>query len=203
MVSSAGWSWCNRVAGSKNHKAVFLDRDGVINSDRGYVSQWYQFEFLPGVVTAMAQLQALGYRLIIVTNQSGIGRGYYTEGEFAALSTQLIDFLADHNIALTAIYHCPHHPTEALGGYKRDCDCRKPRPGMIIRGINDWQLEPKVCALVGDKLSDIEAGQGAGIGHLFRVDKTADHDGVTAVTGLPEVVEYLTAINDAQIVKEH
>jgi D-glycero-D-manno-heptose 1,7-bisphosphate phosphatase len=115
----------------------------------------------------------------------------------------LIDFLADHNIALTAIYHCPHHPTEALGGYKRDCDCRKPRPGMIIRGINDWQLEPKVCALVGDKLSDIEAGQGAGIGHLFRVDNTAEHDGVTAVTGLPEVVEYLTAINDAQILKEH
>ena len=82
------------MAGSKNHKAVFLDRDGVINSDRGYVSQWSQFEFLPGAVTAMAQLQALGYRLIIVTNQSGIGRGYYTEGEFAALSTQLIDFLA-------------------------------------------------------------------------------------------------------------
>ena len=191
------------MSGVDLRRAVFLDRDGVINVDHGYVSSWDQFEFLPGVPAALRQLQSAGYVLVVVSNQSGIGRGFYTEGEFAALSTQLIDFLADHNIALTAIYHCPHHPTEALGGYKRDCDCRKPRPGMIIRGINDWQLEPEVCALVGDKLSDIEAGQGAGIGHLFRVDNAAEHDGVTAVTGLPEVVEYLTAINDAQIVKEH
>ncbi|MDG1065524.1 MAG: HAD family hydrolase [Luminiphilus sp.] len=187
----------------KNHKAVFLDRDGVINSDRGYVSQWSEFEFLPGVVTAMAQLQALDYRLIIVTNQSGIGRGFYTEGEFAALSTQLIDFLADHDVSLTAIYHCPHHPTEALGGYRKDCDCRKPRPGMILRGLDDWQLVPEVCALVGDKLSDIEAGRGAGIGHLFRVATAAKQDGVTSVSGLPEVVQYLTAWNEAQSSESH
>jgi D-glycero-D-manno-heptose 1,7-bisphosphate phosphatase len=183
---------------SKNQKAVFLDRDGVINFDRGYVSQWSDFELLPGVVTALADLQDLGYRLIVVTNQSGIGRGFYTEGDFAALSTQLIDFLAAHDVRLTAIYHCPHHPTDALGGYKKDCDCRKPRPGMVLRGVADWQLEVEACALVGDKPSDMEAGRGAPIGHLFQVDLKGDGEGVTSVSGLPEVVKNLKALAEVE-----
>jgi D-glycero-D-manno-heptose 1,7-bisphosphate phosphatase len=184
------------MATSTNSKAVFLDRDGVINSDRGYVSKWSEFELLPGVVRALADMQALGYRLIIVTNQSGIGRGFYTEGDFAALSTQLIDFLADHDVTLTAIYHCPHHPTEALGGYKKSCDCRKPQPGMVLRGVEDWRLNVEACALVGDKPSDIEAGRRASIGHLFQIGAEGEiaGDGVTSVTGLPEVAKYLTAL---------
>ena len=203
MGLSKGWRWCNPMATFTHHKAVFLDRDGVINHDRGYVSHWADFELLPGVVSAMADLQALGYRLIVVTNQSGIGRGFYTEGDFAELSTRFIDFLADSGVTLTAIYHCPHHPTEAIGGYRKDCDCRKPRPGMIFRGLKEWQLVPEACALVGDKPSDIEAGQGAGIGHLFQVDTRSGHAGVTAVSGLPEVVQYLTALEDLQSSKGH
>ncbi len=189
-------SWLSTMTSATNQKAVFLDRDGVINSDRGYVSQWSEFELLPGVVTALADMQALGYRLIIVTNQSGIGRGFYTEGDFAALSTQLIDFLAGHDVQLTAIYHCPHHPTEAQGGFKKYCDCRKPQPGMVLRGVDDWQLEVEACALVGDKSSDIEAGRRAGIGHLFQVasEGEIEGDGVTSVADLPEVVKYLTAL---------
>ena len=203
MELSKGWRWYNAMVNVKHHRAVFLDRDGVINHDLGYVSRWNDFKLLPGVVAAMADLQALGYRLIVVTNQSGIGRGFYTEGDFAELSTRFIDFLADSGVTLTAIYHCPHHPTEALGGYKKDCDCRKPQPGMILRGLEEWQLVPEACALVGDKPSDIQAGQNAGIGHLFKVDDQLGHAGVTAVSGLPEVVQYLRALEDLQSSTAH
>ena len=171
--------------------AVFLDRDGVINVDRGYVSRWSDFEFLPGVVDALGDLSELGYRLIIVTNQSGIGRGYYTEGDFALLSTQLIDYLKEAGVNLTAIYHCPHHPTEAQGGFRQVCACRKPAPGMLLRGIEDWNLDPERCVLVGDKPSDIAAGAAAGIGKLFQVTAGDPSPGAEAVPDLAGTVQLL------------
>ncbi|MCH1491368.1 MAG: HAD family hydrolase [Luminiphilus sp.] len=174
--------------------AVFLDRDGVINVDRGYVVRWSDFEFLPGTLPALRALQGLGYLLIIVTNQSGIGRGYYTEGDFALLSTQLIDHLAEEGIKLTAIYHCPHHPTDAQGGYRQACNCRKPAPGMLLRGLEDWDLDASRCVLVGDKPSDIAAGEAAGIGHRFYVTSGEACPGAEAVSGLPQVVQQLNVL---------
>ena len=175
--------------------AIFLDRDGVINEDRGYVSQWSEFKLLPGVLDGLGRLQGLGLRLIIVTNQSGIGRGYYTEGDFAKLTTQMIDHFADHGIDLTAVYHCPHHPTEALGGYRQQCRCRKPGPGMIERAISDWALDPTRCALVGDKPSDIAAGRSAGLGRLFQVTCGEACEGATAVPDLLAVTARLEPPN--------
>ena len=171
--------------------AVFLDRDGVINVDRGYVSRWSEFEFLPGAVSGLAALQELGYRLVIVTNQSGIGRGYYSEGDFALLSTQLIDHLKDAGVSLTAIYHCPHHPTEAVGALRTVCDCRKPAPGMILRAARELNLALPDSVLVGDKSSDILAGRAAGVGRLFRVGDPSKESlvmsGVETVFALSDV----------------
>lgn len=163
----------------------------MINKDHGYVSQWSDFHLLPGVLNALQRLQALGYRLIIVTNQSGIGRGFYTEGDFAKLTTQMIDHFLEHGINLTAVYHCPHHPTEAQGGYRQQCRCRKPAPGMILRAMEEWGLDPDGCVLVGDKSSDIEAGNAAGLGTLLQVTTDLPSTNAIGVSDLVEAANYL------------
>ena len=115
--------------------AVFLDRDGVINVDHGYVSTWEQFEFLPGVPEALRELQDAGYLLIVVSNQSGIGRGYYSESDVDLLNQAVAEYLdSTAGVTLSGFYHCPHHPTEAEREFRRQCDCRKPAPGMIRGG---------------------------------------------------------------------
>ena len=107
--------------------AVFLDRDGVINVDHGYVSRWEEFEFLPKVPETLAHLQDAGYLLIIISNQSGIGRGFYTESDLEALNRAISEYLKDTaGVSVAGFYHCPHHPSEAIGRYRVHCDCRKP-----------------------------------------------------------------------------
>lgn len=172
--------------------AAFLDRDGVINVDHGYVSAWEQFEFLPGVPRAMRQLQDAGYRLIVVSNQSGIGRGLYTEADLNRLNEQISDHLKQTvGVDIAGFYHCPHHPTEARGVFLTQCDCRKPAAGMIIRAVREHGIDVEASLLVGDKRSDIEAGRAAGVARLFQVvppemvvGKEAD---VIPVTGLKHV----------------
>lgn len=149
--------------------AAFLDRDGVINFDAGYVHDWSEFRFLPGVVDALSQLQTLGYRLIVITNQSGIARGMYTEAAYKALTAHLKDALREHGVMLAQVYHCPHHPDGKVSEYRRDCDCRKPSIGMIEQALSDFDIDMANSLLVGDKPSDIEAGIAAGIGRRFLV----------------------------------
>ncbi len=149
--------------------AAFLDRDGVINFDAGYVHGWSEFRFLPGVVEALRQLQTLGYRLIVITNQSGIARGMYTEAAYQALTAQLKDSLREQGVTLAQVYHCPHHPDGRVAEYRSDCDCRKPRTGMIEQALRDFDIDLSGSVLVGDKPSDIEAGIAAGIGRRFLV----------------------------------
>lgn len=151
-------------------RAVFLDRDGVINVDHGYVSSWDQFEFLPGVPAALQQLQFAGYALVVVSNQSGIGRGFYSESDLATLNRHLYEHLyTDHGVDISGFYHCPHHPTEALADWRRVCRCRKPAPGMIEQACAELHINPSDSLMVGDKASDMEAGHAAGVGRLFRV----------------------------------
>ena len=176
--------------------AVFLDRDGVINVDHGYVSTWEQFEFLPGVPDALRALQDAGYLLVVVSNQSGIGRGYYSETDLESLNQAIAQHLDSAvGVALSGFYHCPHHPTEAEGEFRRQCDCRKPAPGMIRQAVLDHGIDVKTSLLVGDKDSDIEAGRAAGIARLFKVAPSAQSatpaGDVQLVAGLSEVPGYL------------
>ena len=187
----AGWEWVRNMI-----SAVFLDRDGVINFDHGYVSTWEQFEFLPGAPEALRELQDAGYLLIIVSNQSGIGRGYYSERDLHTLNQAIAEHLdSTLGVTLSGFYHCPHHPTEAEGEFRQQCDCRKPAPGMIQQAVLDHGIDVKTSLLVGDKDSDIEAGRAAGVGRLFKVVDSAQ-SGASApdiqfVTALSEVPSLL------------
>jgi D-glycero-D-manno-heptose 1,7-bisphosphate phosphatase len=145
-------------------RAAFIDRDGVINADHGYVFEADRLELLPGVTAALRRLQQAGWLLIVVTNQSGIARGFYSQAEYDALTRHLHDLLARQGVRLDAVYHCPHLPDAAVPAYRLECDCRKPRPGMILRGIAEFGIDPARSMLFGDKPSDIEAGRAAGIG---------------------------------------
>ena len=161
-------------------RAAFLDRDGVINIDTAYLHRWEDFQFVPGAVDALRRLRLAGYALVVITNQSGIARGYYTEDDYQALTRQMQRALADQGAPLTAVYHCPHHPGGSVAAYAVECDCRKPQPGMILRAAAEWQLSLPDSILVGDKVSDIEAGRAAGVGANFKV--ASDQYDVPAAT---------------------
>ena len=150
-------------------KAVFLDRDGVINLDRAYVHRWEDFEFVPGIVDAMRRLKQAGYLLVVVTNQSGIARGYYSEAQYQQLTAQMREALASAGAAVDAVYHCPHHPEGALAPYATDCDCRKPAPGMILQAARELGIDLPGSFLIGDKPSDIDAARAAGVGTSYLV----------------------------------
>ncbi len=150
-------------------KAAFLDRDGVINLDRAYVHTWGEFTFVPGAVDAMKALKDAGYALVVVTNQSGIARGKYTEAQYQQLTDQMKAALAEAGAAVDAVYHCPHHPSGKVAEFTRDCDCRKPEPGMILRAAKVLGLSLADSILVGDKPSDIEAARKAGVGKAYIV----------------------------------
>lgn len=147
--------------------ALFLDRDGVVNINHGYVHRPEDTEFVPGIVELCRSAHALGCALVVVTNQAGIARGYYTETQYHAYTGWLRGALAAQGVLLDGIYHCPHHPTAGLGAYRRECDCRKPAPGMILQAQRDLDLDLARSALLGDSLSDLDAGRAAGVGHLM------------------------------------
>ncbi len=145
-------------------RSLFLDRDGVINVDRGYVCTPERTEFVDGIFDMCRTARDHGYLVVVITNQAGIARGYYSEQDFhdymAWMSEQ---FIANH-ARLDAIYFCPHHPTEGEGAYLCACDCRKPAPGMILQAQRELDLDLASSVLIGDKISDIQAGNAAGVG---------------------------------------
>jgi D-glycero-D-manno-heptose 1,7-bisphosphate phosphatase len=145
--------------------ALFLDRDGVINVDRGYVYRLHQFEFVPGIFQ-LARFWANELRrpIVVVTNQSGIGRGYFDESAYADLTRWMCDRFEAEGAAIARVYHCPYHPLHGIGEYRRDHPWRKPKPGMILQAVSDLGLDPARCVIVGDQMSDIEAGTAAGLG---------------------------------------
>jgi D-glycero-D-manno-heptose 1,7-bisphosphate phosphatase len=151
-------------------KAAFLDRDGVINVDHGYVHRREEFDFYPGTLGACRLLHDAGFRLIVITNQAGIARGYYSESDFASLMSWVARIFADAGAPLDSVYYCPHHPDGALRHYRIACDCRKPRPGMIVEALARERITAAESILVGDTLGDLEAGAGSGIGRCFLVE---------------------------------
>jgi D-glycero-D-manno-heptose 1,7-bisphosphate phosphatase len=144
-------------------KAVFLDRDGVINIDHGYVHSADKFELFPGVLDACRCLHKAGYKIIVVTNQSGIGRGFYTLTQFFEFTSWIEKLFREFGAPITATYYCPHHPEMGLGKYLKICDCRKPAPGMLQCAIHDYDLDVGNSFIVGDKQSDIEAARAVGV----------------------------------------
>ena len=159
--------------------AAFLDRDGVINIDHGYVHSWEDFAFVPGVVDSMRRLQAAGYALVVVTNQSGIARGYYDEPALQRLHETLRENLAEQGVTLAAIEYCPHLPDAPVARYAIDCDCRKPAPGMILRAAQTLELDLSRSLMFGDKPSDIEAGARAGVGRCVLLARNGEPSAAT------------------------
>jgi len=145
-------------------KAVFIDRDGVINKEVNYLYKIEDFEFIDGVIDACKQYQDAGFALIIITNQAGIGRGYYTEAQFQELTDWMLKAFAGKGVNITHVYFCPHHQKEGLPPYNIDCECRKPKPGMILQAQKDHGINLSESILFGDKVSDVQAGINAGIG---------------------------------------
>jgi len=144
-------------------KALFLDRDGVINVNHGYVGRIEDFNFIPGIFELCKAAQDKGYRLIIVTNQSGIARGYYTQKDFAKLSRWVEHAFWKRGIRITHTYHCPHHPKQR-GPFGFNCTCRKPKPGMLIKAQQQFRINMHESIMVGDSLSDMRCAQRAGVG---------------------------------------
>lgn len=172
-----------------SRRALFLDRDGVVNVDHGYVYRPDQTEWVPGIFELGRVATELGYVLVVITNQAGIARGYYGEAEFAAYTYWLHEQFKARGLDILATYHCPHHPSEGLGELRRDCECRKPKPGMILQAQRELDLDLAASALLGDKDSDLEAGLAAGVGHCLKLG-TANGD----VRGLAEAAQWLRTL---------
>jgi D-glycero-D-manno-heptose 1,7-bisphosphate phosphatase len=151
-------------------KALFLDRDGVINVDHGYVCAPERTEFIDGIFELCRQAKGLGYLLVVITNQAGIGRGYYSEQQYLDYMNWMRTVFQQHSAPLDAVYHCPHHPTDGVGAFRRECDCRKPAPGMLLRAQRDLGLDLARCILIGDKASDMAAGHSAGVGSCILIE---------------------------------
>lgn len=141
---------------SRGTPAAFLDRDGTIIEDPGYLRDPGQIQFIPGALEALRALQAAGYRLVLVTNQAGVARGLLTEEDVRKVNERLAALLAEAGIRLAGIYYCPHHPEYGPPEYRRDCDCRKPKPGMIHRAVRDLGLDPSQSVIIGDHVTDAD-----------------------------------------------
>jgi len=150
-------------------RAAFVDRDGVIIEDRGYAYRIEDCVLLPGAARALRALQSAGYLLVVVTNQSGIARGLYSEADYHTFTAQLRALLLAEGVRLDDIRYCPHLPDAAVAGYRLDCDCRKPHPGMLLRSIRALGIDPRASVLIGDRATDLAAGLAAGVGRCLLV----------------------------------
>ncbi len=149
------------------NRALLLDRDGVINENGRYLCRSEDIRFLDGIFPLCHAAQEKGYRIIIVTNQSGIGRGYYTEEDFSELTRWMCGEFLEQGVTITQVYYCPYHPDKGIGRYRVDSEDRKPNPGMILKARDEFDLDLQSSILIGDKDSDMEAGRRAGVGTLL------------------------------------
>ncbi len=178
--------------------AVFIDRDGVINVDRGYVHKRDDFEYIDGVFEATKKLKEMGYLLVLVTNQSGIARGMFTEDQFEILTEWMDWNFADNGVDFDGIYYCPHHPEATVEKYKEACDCRKPNPGMLVSAQRFLDIDMENSIMIGDKKEDMMAAQAAGVGTriLVRTGKPVTEEGealaTTVLDSVADVPKFLS-----------
>jgi D-glycero-D-manno-heptose 1,7-bisphosphate phosphatase len=152
------------VSSNPPRPALFLDRDGVLNEDPGYVHRWEDFRWIPGARAAVAAFNRAGWWVFVVTNQSGVGRGYYGEDDVVALHAKMSEALARDDARIDAFYYCPQHPEAQVEAYRHpDPPDRKPNPGMLLRAIREWPVDLSRSIMVGDKDADMEAARRAGV----------------------------------------
>jgi len=183
------------------NRAVFLDRDGVINEDYGYVYKIEDFHIYPYVIPALKKLQKAGFKLIIVTNQSGIGVGYYTEEDFKKITDYMLNTFEKEGINIDSVYYCPHHPEGVIPEYTMKCDCRKPNSGMIKQGIKEFNIDPASSFLIGDKENDIKAAHKEGI--TAALVKTGQGTKYVKNTEADYIGENILDVVENFILKEH
>jgi len=175
-------------------RALFLDRDGVVNEEVGYLHRAEEVRFVDGIFSLCRTAARLGYRLIVVTNQAGIARGYYSEADFEALMEFMSGRLRAEGVELDAIYYCPFHPEHGVGKYKQEHEDRKPGTGMLRRGAREFGVELSESVLVGDRCSDIGAANAAGLRQAFLMRGTESvecHGDYVTVGSLAEVERWL------------
>ena len=143
-------------------RAVFLDRDGTLIRDTGHAFRPADIELLDGVAAGLRRLQQAGYCLIVVTNQAGVAKGFFKEEDVFAMHRRLREILSREGVGIADFYYCPHHPDGSVPEYARRCDCRKPEPGLILRASRERSIELRDSWLIGNGLTDVQAGQTAG-----------------------------------------
>jgi D-glycero-D-manno-heptose 1,7-bisphosphate phosphatase len=146
---------------------MFIDRDGVVNVDYGYVHEPHNCVFIDRIFEVVRIANDADYKVVIVTNQAGIGRRYFSANQFLEFTDWMLGEFSKMGARIDAVYHCPHHPEFGVGSYKIGCDCRKPHPGMFNKARDELDLDMATSLIVGDKLSDLEAGARAGVGRGF------------------------------------
>ncbi len=172
--------------------ALFLDRDGVVNREIGYLFRPEQVEFVPGIFDLCRSAQAAGYRLILITNQSGIARELYSEADFHSLMRWINIQFANAGIQIGAYYFCPHHPEHGVGRYRKECQDRKPQPGMLLRAAQEHAIDLRRSILLGDRCSDIQAGAAAGVGKLILLAGTES-------AGCPQIPHHIVVSSLAEV----
>lgn len=180
--------------GNGSGRALFLDRDGVVNEEVGYLHRVEDVRFVEGIFSLCRTAARLGYKLIVVTNQAGIARGYYTEADFEHLMEWMRGALRAEGVELDAVYHCPFHPEHGVGRYKREHEDRKPGTGMLRRGAREFGISLEESIMVGDRCSDIAAANTAGLRQAFLVRGTeadACSGDYIDVTSLAEVERWM------------
>ena len=176
-------------------KALFLDRDGIINTDFGYVHQIKDFEFTNGIFDLCRYAQDMGYSIFVITNQAGIARGYYTVDDFNTLTQWMLAEFKKEHVVISDVYFCPHHPEKGTNEYVKKCKCRKPEPGMLLKAQKEHGLDLAHSIFIGDKVSDMQAAEAAGIHNKVLVESHYHSEGfhnAHHVQSVKEAIPYLS-----------
>lgn len=169
------------------YKALFLDRDGVVNVEKDYLYKIEDFEFIDGILDVCRYFLNLGYKIIIITNQSGIARGYYSIDDYKKLTAWMVDEFKKNGIEITKVYHCPHHP-EISG----ECECRKPKSGLFLQAKDEFDIDMQNSIIIGDNQRDIESAINVGIKEAYLLSQTQKHKDAKNITHLKEIIDAYT-----------
>lgn len=174
--------------------ALFLDRDGVINVDHGYVHRAEDTQFVPGIFDLVRAANERQWPVVVVTNQAGIGRGLYTEEIFHGYMQWMRAQFIAQGAHLDHVYFCPHHPTHGLGVYATECSCRKPAPGMFLQAIAEHSIDPGLSVMVGDSPKDVAAAQAAGVRRIFLLSERERAASVSAAKNIDSLMVLTTQL---------